>query len=86
MKRLMRALAMGLMLAANLHALPAGAAGPGVSAVLSNYAALVHDAYADSLQAAKLLQLKIDAFLAQPSAQTQQGARQAWLAAREFYG
>jgi putative iron-regulated protein len=78
----MRVLALGLMLTAPL---PAAAAGPDAAAVLSNYASLVHDSYDDSLQAAKAMRQKIDAFLERPSAETLQAARRAWLEAREFY-
>jgi putative iron-regulated protein len=83
---MLRVLAAGLALAVDVHSLPAAAAGPDVSAVLANYATLVHDSYADSLQAAKSLQQAIDAFLAKPTAESQQAARKAWLAAREIYG
>ncbi|NWG87772.1 MAG: iron-regulated protein [Hydrogenophilaceae bacterium] len=54
--------------------------------VLNNYAAIVHANYSDTLSAAKAMQAAIDAFLAKPSAETQQAAQQAWRAAREFYG
>jgi putative iron-regulated protein len=86
MKNMLRALAAGLILAGNLQSLPARAAAPEVPAVLAHYANLVHDSYADSLQAAKTLQQAIDVFLAKPSAESLQAARKAWLAAREFYG
>jgi putative iron-regulated protein len=84
MKRLMPALALGLMLTAGLQ--PARAADADVAGVLSNYASLVHDSYADSLEGAKRMQQAIDAFLAHPSADTLQAARRAWIDAREFYG
>jgi putative iron-regulated protein len=86
MNNMLRTLAAVLILAANLHPLSSRAAAPEVPAVLSHYASLVHDSYADSLQGAKRLQLAIDAFLANPSAESLQAARKAWLAAREFYG
>ncbi len=57
-----------------------------VTPVLVNYASIVHANYQDSLQAAKKMQQAINAFLAQPSAETQRAAQKAWREAREFYG
>jgi putative iron-regulated protein len=57
-----------------------------VAPVLANYASIIHANYQDSLQAAKKMQQAINAFLAQPSAETQQAAQKAWREAREFYG
>jgi putative iron-regulated protein len=54
--------------------------------VVENYSAIVRASYADSLAKAKDLKTAIDAFVAAPSANTLQTARQAWLAAREPYG
>jgi putative iron-regulated protein len=59
---------------------------PVLAPVLSHYAALVHANYEDTLQAAQAMKGAIDAFLASPSADTQQAAQKAWRAAREFYG
>lgn len=56
------------------------------AAVAQLYAALVHASYADTLASARLLQQRIQALVAQPSAEHLTAARQAWLAAREFYG
>ena len=56
------------------------------AAVAQHYAALVHAGYADTLASARLLQQRIQALVAQPSAEHLAAARQAWLAAREFYG
>ncbi len=56
------------------------------SAVAQHYANLVQASYADTLASAKLLQQSIQAFAAAPSAQGLGAARQAWLAAREWYG
>ncbi len=56
------------------------------AAVAQHYAALVHAGYADTLASARLLQQRIQALVAQPSAEHLTAARQAWLAAREFYG
>ncbi|NTV97522.1 MAG: iron-regulated protein, partial [Thiobacillus sp.] len=75
-----------LALAASLAGAPALAAEPAVGPVLEHYAALVHANYSDTLTAARRMQAAIDAFLVAPSAQTQQAARDAWRAAREFYG
>ena len=78
-----------------LTAAPAFAAQPVAAAtqqalqaqdVVQHYSALVHANYSDTLTAARKLQQAVDAFLAQPSQATQDAARQAWLAAREFYG
>ncbi|WP_297574976.1 imelysin family protein [uncultured Deefgea sp.] len=54
--------------------------------VVKQYATIVSAGYQDSLASAKNMQSKIDAFIAQPSAQTQQAAQVAWLEAREWYG
>jgi putative iron-regulated protein len=54
--------------------------------VVGHYATLVHANYADSLSGAQALQQAIKAFVAQPSKAGLDAARQAWLAAREFYG
>ncbi|HRK37982.1 MAG TPA: imelysin family protein [Burkholderiaceae bacterium] len=56
------------------------------AAVAQQYATLVHANYEDVLSTAKALQSAVDAFLAAPSAATQDAAKNAWLAAREAYG
>ncbi|MDK2125336.1 imelysin family protein [Chitinimonas sp. DQS-5] len=56
------------------------------SAVLDQYGAIVHANYSDTLAAAKLMQQAIKSFVAEPSEKSLADARQAWLAAREFYG
>lgn len=56
------------------------------ASVAAHYATLVHANYEDTLAAAQALQAAVKAFTAAPSAQTQEAARKAWLAAREFYG
>lgn len=77
--------AAAVLLAAGLYAGAAhGAAAP--SAVLSNYADIVHASYADAALAAKALQKAVDEFAASPSAAGLDAARKAWLAAREPYG
>lgn len=55
-------------------------------AVARHYAALVHANYSDTLAAAKDMQAAIQAFVATPSADGLDKARQAWRDAREFYG
>jgi len=54
--------------------------------VAQQYAALVHANYEDVLGTAKVLQTAVDAFVAAPSAATQDAAKKAWLAGREAYG
>lgn len=56
------------------------------SAVARHYATLVLTNYEDTLSAALTLQQKVQAFVAAPSADGLLAARQAWLAAREWYG
>lgn len=56
------------------------------AAVVQQYAALVHANYEDVLGTAQALQKAVDAFLATPSAASQDAAKKAWLAAREAYG
>ncbi|AIL32903.1 imelysin family protein [Basilea psittacipulmonis] len=53
---------------------------------LNTYAALAYANYHDSLEDAKKLKVAIDAFAANPTEDTYQKARQAWLVARESYG
>lgn len=54
-------------------------------AVMENYVSLAHASFSDALSTAKVLQEKIDAFIATPTAETQQAAKEAWLAARKPY-
>jgi len=65
---------------------PALSADLDVNPVVRHYASLVHANYQDTLGSAKAMQTAINAFLANPSAETQQTAQKAWRAAREFYG
>jgi putative iron-regulated protein len=55
-------------------------------AVAQGYGELVHASYQDTLNAAHAMQVKINAFLTDPSEQGLMAARQAWRDAREFYG
>jgi putative iron-regulated protein len=90
MKHALRALVVGVALSATFHlataAEPADNVTVNASGVLVQYADIVHASYDDTLQSAKDMQKAIDAFLAHPSAESQQGAKKAWLAARESYG
>lgn len=56
------------------------------AAVAQHYATLVHANYEDVLATAKTLQVAVHAFVASPSADAQEAAKKAWLAAREAYG
>lgn len=56
------------------------------NAVARHYATLVLTNYEDTLGAALTLQQKVQAFVTAPSADGLVAARQAWLAAREWYG
>ncbi len=53
--------------------------------VVNHYADMALAEYEDALAGAKVLQEKVDALLAQPSAETLKAAREAWLAARVPY-
>ncbi|PRY92887.1 imelysin [Hasllibacter halocynthiae] len=64
-------------------ALPALAATEGE--VLTTYADIAEAAYGDALSTARTLQEAVDAFLAEPSAEGLQAAKDAWLAARVPY-
>jgi putative iron-regulated protein len=75
-----------MMALAFVAATPAIAQTATPQTVVENYAAIVLATYEDTLAATKKMQKAIDAFLAKPSAATQKAAKDAWLAAREFYG
>jgi len=55
-------------------------------AVVRHYADLVLAGYQDALTGAQALQTAVQAFVAEPTAERLTAARQAWLAAREWYG
>ena len=55
-------------------------------AVVATYADIVFASYQDSLDTAAALQSALEAFLADPSEESHQVAKEAWLAAREPYG
>jgi putative iron-regulated protein len=54
--------------------------------VINQYAMQVAAGYQDSLASAREMQAKIDAFIKNPSPETQKAAQAAWLEAREWYG
>lgn len=56
------------------------------AAALTTYADVVHATYADALASAVELDAAVDAFVAAPSADGLDAAKEAWLAAREPYG
>ncbi|MWD29737.1 peptidase [Aquicoccus sp. SCR17] len=78
-----------LVTLAALSGLAAGAAtaqdGPDRKAVLTTYADIAEAGYSDSLTKAKELQAKVEALIADPSAEALQAARAAWLEARVPY-
>ena len=82
MKKLIFAMTLGVAL--NVQSAPA--ADMPVKPVLDHYAALVHANYTDALSTARAMQQAIDAFLTNPSEQTQNAAKNAWRTARESYG
>lgn len=53
--------------------------------VISHYADIAHATFADAHSTAQALQAAVNAFIAAPSVQTQQAAKDAWLAARIPY-
>jgi putative iron-regulated protein len=54
--------------------------------IIETYAEIVHASYQDSLEATQLLQTAIDNFLAEPTQENFDLAKEAWLASREPYG
>ena len=64
----------------------AGSSDGDAQAVVDHYADGVHAAYVASLESATELDAAIDAFLADPTDETLEAAKQAWLAARDDYG
>jgi putative iron-regulated protein len=63
-----------------------GADGATAEGAVATYADGVHASYAASLASAQEMDAAIDAFLADPTAETLDAAKQAWLAARADYG
>lgn len=63
----------------------ASAQGQDAADVLGTYADIAQATYSDSLSTAQALQQAVNALIEQPSAETMQAARDAWLAARVPY-
>ena len=80
LKKLSLAVATALVFASPVFAAPSAVQ------VSQHYANLVEANYQDVLTRVKALQTAIDAFVAAPSAEGLEQAKQAWLAAREPYG
>ena len=76
------ALVSSVIACAPLHARAQDATAESVS---RHYAALVHASYDDTLTGALALQRAVQALAAQPSADSLQAARKAWLDGREWY-
>ena len=81
----MRLLRLSLMLGTCALALPAIAAEPTDSDLLTNYANIALAGYEDSLATARALDAAIEALIATPSDATLNAARDAWRAARPWY-
>ncbi|MEO9780831.1 MAG: imelysin family protein [Sedimentitalea sp.] len=79
----MKCLTLPVLAATALTSLPAFAATK--AEVLDTYANIAEAAYGDSLATARSLQGAIDALIANPSAETLDAARAAWIAARVPY-
>src|SRR5688500_13100397 len=90
-RRLGRIARVALVALAGAAALAACGGDDGPSAgdrqeVVEPYADGVHAAYTASLESATELDAAIDAFAADPTEETIEAAKQAWLAARDDYG
>lgn len=83
-RQLVRALPLAAVLLAAQP--PAGAQAVSADAVARHYASGVQAAYDDALAASLDLQKAVQAFAAAPSPAGLKAAREAWLAAREWYG
>ncbi|WEK05110.1 MAG: imelysin family protein [Candidatus Devosia phytovorans] len=82
-RRSLRNLAIAFTLTVSPIAVHAQA--PADADVLANYADIALAGYEDSLTTAKALDAAVDALIANPSEETQQAAKDAWLAARVPY-
>lgn len=85
LKKLSLAVATALVFASPVFASPVFAA-PSAAQVSQHYANLVEANYQDVLTRVKALQTAVDTFVAAPSVEGLEQAKQAWLAAREPYG
>lgn len=83
--RIWAAAAAATALTAAVFVLPARAADGDAAAVVKTYADIAHAGYADALATAKALDAAVDGLIAKPSAETLEGARSAWKAARMPY-
>ena len=83
---LFRPLQIAVLALAAWQPLAASAQAVDAAAVSRHYAALVQASYEDTFGAAQALQQAVTVFTAAPSAEGLAAARQAWLAAREWYG
>ncbi len=81
-----RALAVIAALALATAACDTGASEEQRGEVVENYAELVHESYAMSLESATVMDDAIEAFLAEPTEARLEAARSAWLEARDDYG
>ncbi len=73
-------------MALGLAACGSGASDDMRAEVVENYADLVHESYQISLDSATTMDEAIDAFVADPNAETLAAAQDAWLTARDDYG
>ena len=88
-RRAVRFALVALIGAAGLAACGGGDGGPSAEdkqEVVEHYATGVHAAYEESLAAARAMDEAIDTFVADPTNETLDAAKQAWLAARDDYG
>ncbi len=73
------------LVALALTTLPVSAFAANPEDVVSNYADLAYNVYSDAYTTAVSLEKALDAFLANPSSQSLENAKQAWLASRVPY-
>jgi len=84
MKKQLAVMASAVLLSSAMMQMPAQAE-TSPQGVIENYSNIALAKYEDSLTTAKSLQEAIEAFLASPDANTQQAAKDAWLASRVPY-
>ena len=77
---------LSVAMALGLVACGSGASEDMQAEVVENYADLVHESYQISLDSATTMDEAIDAFVADPNADTLAAAQDAWLTARDDYG
>ena len=81
-----RLIGLTVAMAVGLVACGTGASDDMRAEVVENYADLVHESYQMSLDSATTMDEAIDAFVADPNAETLAAAQDAWLTARDDYG